>query len=56
MADSDYKIGEMDISQHQQTFSGFTVLVKWCTIGAFALAVLGTIFTTIWYDGVGGPL
>jgi hypothetical protein len=49
---SEYKHGEMDISEQQSTFEGFTTLVKWGTISCFILAAAAAWLTGVWYDGV----
>jgi cytochrome c oxidase subunit IV len=52
MAASEYKHGEMDISEHTSTYALFMFLTKW---GSLFLASVLT-FITIWFCTAGGFL
>ena len=43
---SDYKPGNMDISQHRKTYAGFLTGAKWTTILCLAIVVFLAIFRT----------
>ena len=47
MADhGDYQRGSMDISEHTQSWAGFTAFVKWSIIGILIIMVFLAIFRT----------
>ena len=52
MGEANYERGSMDISAQNDTYAGFTKLIKWGTIVSAICAVLAVIFTIVWYDGV----
>ena len=49
---SEFKHGEMDISEQNATFEGCMAFVKWGTIACTILAVLAFWATGVWHDGV----
>jgi hypothetical protein len=52
MSSSEYKHGEMEISDQKATYEGFMVLIKWGSIFCFALAFAAAWLTGIWFDGL----
>ena len=44
--DSDFKHGQMDISQHQRGYAGFLTFTKWSIIGILLIMVFLAIFRT----------
>lgn len=45
-AHGDYTPGSMDISAHQKMWAGFTVFVKWSTIGIVLIMAFLAVFRT----------
>lgn len=46
MANEDYHVGSMDISQHKKTYAGFITFTKWSFSGIMLIMIFLAIFRT----------